>query len=42
MLNTSSVVSIPGTLVITYVDTAGASHTVSVGKFLSQTIRTRL
>ena len=40
--NKFSTVSIPGTLVITYVDTANVSHQISVGQFLSQMRRTRL
>ena len=40
--NTSSVVSVPGQLVISYVDLAGVSHNVTLGKFLSQTTRRRL
>ena len=38
----SSTVSIPGTLVIKYVDSANVSHQISVGQFLSQMRRTRL
>ena len=40
--NKSSTISIPGTLVTTYVDTAHVSHQISVGQFLSQMRRTRL
>ena len=40
--NKSIAVSIPGTLVITYVDSANVSHQISVGQFLSQMRRTRL
>ena len=38
----SSTVSIPGTLVIKYVDSANVSHQIFVGQFLSQMRRTRL
>lgn len=40
--NSTSVVQVPGSLVIVYVDVAGVSHNVTLGKFLSQTTRTRL
>ena len=40
--NTLSTVSIPGTLVITYFDSLNISHSITLGKYLSQTSRTRL
>ena len=40
--NKTSVVSIPGTLVITYVDSTSVPHQVSLGQFLKQIIRIRL
>ena len=40
--NKTSVVSIPGTLVITYVDSTSVPHQVSLGQFLKQIIRLRL
>ena len=40
--DTNSTVSIPGTLVITYVDALNISHSIILGKYLSQTSRTRL
>ena len=39
--NKTSTISIPGTLMITYVDSTSVSHQVSLGQFLSQTSRTR-
>ena len=40
--NKTTVVSIPGTLIVTYVDSTNVSHEVSLGQFLSQSKRTRV